>query len=215
MKHLLSLLLAGAALAALPNLAQAQCLGVGGINTVPQTGVTCPSEPTVPTYGATSIGLVPAAAATDIACLIGSATRTVRLQAIRMSGSGTAISVPVIIMKRASLNTGGTAATSTALPAAYPFDSGNAAATATLNAWTANPTIVDTSPGILSNANLGLVATTVGAAVQPYLLFDYTERFYSQAITLRGAAQQFCVNLNATTPTALLNISFRWTESNP
>jgi hypothetical protein len=71
----------------------------------------------------------------------------------------------------------------------------------------------DTTPGILDNGNLGLVATTVGAAVQPGLAFNYADRNFSQAPILRGVAQQLCVNLTGTTPTALLNISFRWTES--
>lgn len=213
MKPMLKFLLATVLTLGIPSLASAQgCLGVGGVNTVPQTGVVCLSEPTTATYGATSVGLVPAAAATDIACITGSATRIGRIQSVRVSGSGTAISVPVTLLKRASANTGGTAATGTALPVPYAFDSTNPAATLTTTAWTANPTIVDSTPGILSNANLGLVATTVGAAVQPYILFDFTERMYSQAITLRGIAQQLCVNLNATTPTALLNVTFRWTE---
>ena len=210
------LLLSGVAWLALaaPALAQqAGCIGVGGVNTVPQTGVTCSQEPTTPTYGATSIGLVPAASATDIACLSGSATKIVRLQMVKISGSGTAISVPVLLKKNASLDTGGTAATSTALPVAYALDSANPTASAAVTAFTANPTINDTAPGILDNGNLGLVATTVGAAVQPYILWDYQERNYNQAPLLRTAAQQFCVNLNATSPTALLNVTFRWTEA--
>ena len=210
------LLLAGVAWAALsaPALAQNQgCVGVGGVNTVPTIGVSCAQEPTTTTYGATSVGLIPASAATDIACLSGSATKVVRLQMVKISGSGTAISVPVLLKKNASLDTGGTAATSTALPVAYALDSANAAASATVTAFTANPTINDTAPGILDNGNLGLVATTVGAAVQPYVLWDYAERNFAQAPLLRTAAQQLCVNLNATSPTALLNVTFRWTEA--
>lgn len=192
--------------------AQAQCVGVGGINSVPQVGVACLSEPTVGTYAATGVGIIPAGSATDIACLTGSATKTVRLQAVRVSGSGTAISVPVLLKMNLVADTSGTAATGAALPVPYAIDSTNPAVSATATAYTANPTITGTA-GILNSGNLGLVATTVGAAVQPYVLFDYAERTYSQAPTLRGIAQQFCVNLNATSPTALLNVSFRWTEA--
>lgn len=192
--------------------AQAQCVGVGGINSVPQVGIACLSEPTVGTYVATGVGIIPAASATDIACLTGSATKTVRLQAVRVSGSGTAISVPVLLKMNLVADTGGTAAVGAALPVPYAIDSTNPAVSATATAYTANPTITGTA-GILNSGNLGLVATTVGAAVQPYVLFDYAERTYSQAPTLRGIAQQFCVNLNATSPTALLNVSFRWTEA--
>lgn len=193
--------------------AAAQCIAVGGINNVPQPGMSCLSEPTIATYGATAVGVVPAAAATDIACLTGSATRTIRLQLVRVNGSGTAISVPVLLMKRASADTGGTATTGTAIPVPYALDSSNAAVSATAVAYTANPTLVDAAPGILDSGNLGLVATTVGAAVQSNVVFDYLNRTNSQAPILRGIAQQFCVNLNATSPTALLNVSFRWTES--
>lgn len=194
-------------------LAQAQCVAVGGINSVPQTGMNCLSEPSVASYAATGVGIIPAASATDIACIAGSASKVIRIQSIRVSGSGTAISVPVLVRKNASVDTGGTLGTGVILPVAYALDSNFPASAATLASYTANPTVTDSAPGIISNANLGLVATTVGAGVQPYVLFDYQERLYSAAPTLRAAAQQICVNLNATSPTALLNVTFRWTEA--
>lgn len=205
------LLLASVVLLGLVVGAQAQCIAVGGINNVPQPGMVCLNEPSAPTYGATAIGIVPAAAATDIACLTGSATRVTRVQTIRVSGSGTAISVPVLITKNLTASTGGTATTGTAIPVPFRLDSGDAAPTATAVAYTANPTVTS-GAGILDAGNLGVVATTVGAAVQPFVLFDYSGRNFAEAIILRGIAQQACVNLNGTTPTALLNVSFRWSE---
>ena len=196
-----------------PAWAQVPCVGVGGVNSVPQVGVTCNQEPAINTYAATSVGLVPASAATDIACIAGKANVVMRIQAIGVNGSGTAISVPVLIKKNASLDTGGTPATSTALPVAYPLDSGYSASNATLIAYTANPTINDTTPGIIDSGNLGLVATTVGAAVQTGVLFDYSRRSFMAAPILRTAVQQICANLNGTSPTALLNVTFKWTES--
>lgn len=192
--------------------AQAQCIAVGGINNVPQPGLVCASEPIAPTYAATAVGIVPAASATDIACLTGSATKIVRLQTVRVNGSGTAISVPVLLKMNLVADTGGTATTGAAIPVPYAIDSTNVAVSATAVAYTANPTITGTA-GILDSGNLGVVAATVGAAVQPGgVTFDYSARSYNQAPILRGVAQQFCVNLNATTPTALLNVSFKWTE---
>lgn len=194
--------------------AAAQCISVGGVNTVPQTGVVCLSEPTVDTYAATGVGIAPAASATDIACITGSATKTIRVQAVRVSGSaGTLISVPVLITKHTSANTGGTPATGTALPVPYPLDSTDATVTATTTAYTANPTIVDAAPGIIESAILGLAltGTTLGS---PGVLFDWSARNYSEAPTLRGIAQQLCVNLNATSPSSgVVNVSFRWTEA--
>lgn len=196
-----------------PALAQVPCIGVGGVNNVPIVGVACSQEPTVNSYAATSVGLVPAAAATDIVCIAGKTNTVIRVQQVRISGSGTAISVPVLLRKNVSLDTLGTPATSTALPVAYALDSGDAAAGAVLIAYTANPTVNDAAPGIIDNGNLGLVATTVGAAVQPFLLFDYQIHQYMETPTLRKATEQICVNLNGASPTALLNVSIRWTES--
>ena len=197
-----------------PAWAQVPCVGVGGVNSVPQVGISCVQEPTVTTYAATSVGLIPAASATDIACISPKvAGKVLRIQSIRVSGSGTAISVPVLIRKNVSLDTGGTPATTTALPVAYALDSSNAASQSVLIAYTANPTVNDTTPGLLDNANLGLVATTVGAAVQSSILFNYTDRNFNQAPLMRKTTEQICVNLNGTSPTALLNISFNWTEA--
>lgn len=205
------LLLSGLLLLATLAGAQAQCVAVGGVNTVPQVGVSCASESTVPTFAATAVGLIPAASATDISCLTGSATRVVRLQYLRVAGTGTAITVPLLVKKNASADTGGTLGTGTVLPVPFALDSTNAAATATTQSWTANPTVNDSAPGIIDAGALFLAATTTSTAM-PYVLFDYAERNYSQAPILRGVAQQICLNLNATSPTALLTVSWRWTE---
>lgn len=198
----------------LTTLASAQCAQVSGINSVPVPGITCASEPIVTTYGATSVGVVPASAATDLACITGSATKTIRLQYVRVSGSaGTLINVPITLLKRASADTGGTPATSTALPVPYSLDSSNAAASATTIAYTANPTVVDTTPGILDNDIVALV-TTGTASTNGAIVFDYSARNFMQAPVLRGIAQQVCVNLNATTVTSgVVNVTFRWTEA--
>lgn len=194
--------------------ATAQCVGSGGINTVPQVGVSCASEPSVATYTAVGIGIAPAASATDIACITGSATRVVRVQRIRVSGTaGTLINVPVVITKHASANTGGTAATSTALPVPYAADSQNAAASATTTAYTANPTIVDSAPGIVTAAQLVLTATGTLAG-NTGVVFDFGDLNFAQKPIIRGVAQQICVNLNATSPSSgLVNVAFYWTEA--
>lgn len=191
--------------------AQVPCVGVGGVNSVPVSGITCASEPTVATYAATGIAIVPAATATDISCITGSATRVIRVQKIRVVGTGTAITIPIVITKHASANTGGTATTGTAIPVPYPLDSQNPVATATTVAYTANPTIVDSTPGLLDTQFLGLAATTTSTAGN--VTFNYTERNFMEASTLRGVAQQLCVNLNGTSPTASLTVVWRWTEA--
>lgn len=209
MKRLLLSL--GLALWASAALAQSSCTGFGGVNSVPQIGTACVQEPTTTSYAATGIAIVPAASATDIACITGSATRVVRVQQVKVNGTGTAIAIPIVLNKHASANTGGTAATGGALPVPYALDSTNVAATATTTAYTANPTIPDATPGVIDIQWLGLAATTTSTAGNT--TFTYWDREFMQAITLRGIAQQLCVNLNATSPTASLAVSFKWTES--
>lgn len=184
------------------------------VNTVPQVGVIS-NYVAKNTYSAAFIGLVPAASTTDLVCIAGSATKTIKVTRIKLSGSGTAISVPVTILRRASVDTGGTAASTTANPAntISKRDTTNPTATAVPIAYTANPTINDTSPTYIDSQNMGVVATTVGA-VNPPTDFDFGEGTSNlrQVPTLRSAAEQICVNLNATSATALLTGTLTWTE---
>jgi len=167
------------------------------------------------TYSAAFIGLVPAASTTDLVCLAGSASKTIRLQNIKMSGSGTAISIPVTVLKRVTADTAGTAASTTANPAntISKRDSANPTAVAVPIAYTANPTINDTSPTYIDSQQFGVVATTVGV-ISPQIVFDFSKDLenFQQLPAIKGAAEQICVNLNATSATALLTGSLTWTE---
>lgn len=195
-------------------LASAQCVAVGGINNVPVPGLVCGSEPSVTTYGATSVALVPVAAgATDFFCIGGAAGKVIRPQRISVAGTATTIvTVPLLVMKHVSLDTGAASATGTQIPIPYALDSNNAAAVATTRAWiTANPTIVDAAPGIIGAANLQL---NLPAAVGTTVVFDFYNRLYAQAPVLRKATEEICLNLNTTAVTAgLLYTSITWTEA--
>ena len=208
------ILLSAAFLLGLPLAAQAQCVGVAGINTVPVPGIVCNQDSIVSTYAATGIGIVPAATPTDIAWLTGSATRTIRVKRIRVGGTaGTAINIVATLMKRASADTGGTAGTTTAVPVPYPLDSTYTAATATAISYTANPTIVDSTPGVLDAETIFLPATGTASASRP-ALYDLGLNLATSPVVLRGIAQQLCVNLGGvTTPSSgLMTVSFTWTE---
>lgn len=199
---------------AAPAVAQVPCPGVGGVNTVPQLGTACEQEPGVASYAATGIGMVPASAATDFACLTGVAGKVVRLQAVSISGTaGTLINVPVTLNKNASLDTGGTANTGTALPVPYRLDSINAAPGATATSYTANPTINDTAPGLIDSGVVVLTATGTLAG-NTGLTFNYLIHNFIEAPTLRKATEQICVNLNGTSPSSgVVNVTFKWTEA--
>ena len=219
-------LLSLAALAALwSGSAQAQCVGVGGINTVPQTGVVCIQESIVPSYAASTVNLATASTATDIACLTGSASRTVRLQRVVLSGvAGTAINVPMFVAKRASADTGGTSPTTiaTGLPVVFAMDSTFAAPTATVVAYTANPTINDAN-WTTALANIVTAATVPFAATgtligQAATVIDFSVTQSVSPPVLRGVAQQICISMNTSgqtvsTPSGgLVSVSWLWTE---
>lgn len=205
MKMKALLLLGAALLVAAPASAQ--------VNTVPQVGVVSGYVPKV-TYSAGFIGLVPAASATDVICLAGSATKTVKLTGIRLGGSaGTAVAVPVTLVRRVAVNTGGTAATTTANPAnnISKRDTGNATATAVPIAYTANPTITDTAPTYMDSIEVffGVTTASIASVTTTYNAIDTLV----QPPTLSGAAAQFCLNFNAVSiSTGLLNGSITWTE---
>lgn len=204
----------GAAAPAQVNTFNGGCAGANGVNTVPRNGVSCPSDSIAPTYMATSVGLAPASTATDIACITGNATNIVRVQQIRVSGTaGTLVSLPVVITKHASANTGGTAATTTALPVPYKLDTSAPAPLATTTAYTANPTITDATPGVIDVGVATFNVTTVAGGAP--VTFSWTTRAYNAAPVLRGIAQQVCVNLNSiSVSSGLLGVSFMWTEQN-
>jgi hypothetical protein len=204
----LHVLLVGA-LAALAAPAAAQ------VNFVPQVGVTSDYRAKV-TYSAAFIGLPPAASATDVICLAGSATKTVKLISVRLSGTaGTLVTVPVTLVRRIAVNTAGTAATTTANPAntISKRDTANPTATAVPIAYSANPTITDSTPTYLDSASLTL-GTTAAATVTNPLLFDYSPlQTLAQPVTLSGAAAQVCLNFNAVSiSSGVLNGSLTWTE---
>lgn len=194
--------------------AAAQCVSVGGVNSVPQTGVVCSQESIVPTYAATGVGIVPGTAPTDVACLTGSATKIVRLKRVGVSGTaGTAINILAILKKNASADTGGTAALTTALPVPYALDSTFPAVSATAISYTANPTINDTTPGVIGAKNVFLPATGTASSADA-TIWDFMLPQAASPPVLRGIAQQVCVSLGGVTApsSGLMSVSFTWTE---
>lgn len=186
------------------------------VNFVPQVGVVYAYFRN-PTYTASSVALVPAASATDFWCLNGSTTRTVSIREITISGTaGTAITTPVLVNLNHSLDTIGTPATGLALPVAVPLNSSNAAATATPTAWTANGTVNDAAPNLLSVLTPTFQVTTT-ANIQTTMYFGTSVENFNQGIDIPKAAtvvQQVCLNMNGkTVSTGLLNITVTWTET--
>jgi hypothetical protein len=134
--------------------------------------------------------VVPVTGCTDLVTIIGSATTVVKL--IRVIFSGTivtaAINGSVSIIKRSTADTAGT---STA-PTIIPLDANNAAATAVLAAYTANPTLGTTVGTIWQAKYLYPIAASGNPTV---LTIDFNQM--GQIATLRGVVQQLALNLNA------------------
>lgn len=213
MKKLFALAL-GALLA--PTFALAQTGGPSGVGGVPQVGVISAVNNQQQTYTAGFIGLVPAASATDTVCIAGSATKTIAVTRIQLSGTaGTLVSLPVTLVRRTSVDTGGTAASTTANPAnnIAKHDTNNATATAVPISYTAVPTIVDSSPTYLQTANLTLPVTSAGTSIAPIDWRYGNIATGEQPLILRGAAAQLCLNLNAVSVSSgVLTGSITWYE---
>lgn len=197
--------------ASVPTPAAAAC----SVNIVPGVGLICDIQK-LRTYSAAAVGLVPAASATDILCLNGSASAAISLREIIISGSaGTAITTPVLLYRRVSLDTGGTAATGLALPVGVANISTDSAPTATLTAYTANPTVVDSSPSLLVAPAVSFSVTT-GTNSATFIPAGSQVDFFSKGydIPKGSTTQQLCLNLNGVTvTTGVLAISLQWIEN--
>lgn len=116
----------------------------------------------------------------------GSATRTVLVRRLRFSAlNASSASVLLVLNRRSSLATGGTAAAATLVK----FDTSDQAATGVVNSYTADPT-AGTSVGILAAARLNSSAGT--GEVMERLLFDWMAR----PVALRGAAECITVSIS-------------------
>lgn len=163
-------------------------------------------------YSVCKQGLVVAASATDIFTLTGSATRTVRITHVEVSGIATTIlDTSVQVFVRTTADSGGTSTSITPIP----HDQNNAAATATAAAYTANPTINDGTARLIrvEKVLFNLSAPSAGSE-SGRLMLDFGTR-PSQAIVLRGVAQQLAINLNGVTVAGpSVDISIEFTEDN-
>lgn len=168
------------------------------------------------TYSAAKVGLVPAASATDIFTITGSATKTIRVTHIEITAtttSATPAALDVLLLKRSTADTGGT---STGSPTPVPHDSANAAVSATVLAYTANPTTGTLVGTAIRNQKFFQTLATYTATDFPAkdsLTWDFGNR-PGQAIVLRGIGDVLAINLNGVTATATasFNIALEWTE---
>lgn len=160
------------------------------------------------TYSAAVQALTAAGNPTDVFTITGSATATVFVKKIEISGVATANTVGVVqLIKRSTANTAGTSTT----PAAVPMDSNDAAATAVVRAYTANPTL-GTAVGTIAAKRIfyPITAATLPSDNNTVFEFGTDSR---QSLILRGATQVLSLNLNGTTIGGnSLSIYVEWEE---
>jgi len=157
------------------------------------------------TYFAAISGLLSAASATDLFTLTGSASKTVKLTKITITATRTTGTQTVFkLIKRSAANSGGTATNPTAVPA----DSNNAAATATVAAYTANPAALGAAVGDILSQRYFIAGT--GTATTPIV---FTFGGDVQPVVLRGTSEVFALNLDAVTVAGgTFYVGIEWTE---
>jgi hypothetical protein len=169
---------------------------------------------TAATYTAAFTGLVPAATATDIMTITGSATKVVRVTKVVITATQTTQSVvETLLIKRSAANTGGTSTTATAVS----HDSLDGAATATVRGYTANPTTLGAAVGTIVSRREWVGGAAPGGNLSPvensFGVVMYEAGRPCKEIILRGAAQVLAVNLNAVTVAGgLYGMHIEWTE---
>lgn len=151
-----------------------------------------------------SVAFVPVTGATDVFCIAGSGTKTIRVNFAEFSFTKTtAADVDVQLIKRSTADTGGTGTTQVDVQ----HDTTDAAGTATVISYTANPTLGTVVAAIRSQRIL------VGTTANPTQVATWDFGRISKAIVLRGTAQQICFNLGGVAIAGgNADGSFEWTE---
>ena len=189
MKKILAIV---AAIAVVPTIAMAAAFsttGGYGNAVINSSGASySDTEGLKPTYSYQSAALTPVATATDVVTLTGSASKTIRVTKVCVSGVATTAAVyDVFLIKRTTADTGGTSTTPT--PAQH--DSNDSAASGTINLYTANPTL---GTGVaVGGAHLVLTDADTPVQHNTPTCWNFGDNA-DEKIALRGVAQQLAIN---------------------
>ncbi len=159
------------------------------------------------TYRAASKNFTLAATPGDVCTLTGSASKTVYVKRISVSGTKTTAGLSqVTLYKRTTADTGGTAVQLTEVA----LDSTQSAATAAAAHYTANPTA---GAGTIIYSNYMSFMAPAGASdIQPHTV-QFGGLDLSQYVVLRGTTEQLAVNLDGATLTGgIFNCAWEWME---
>lgn len=163
------------------------------------------------TYSAATATFTPPATPTDFFIINGSASKTVKIISLKWSAIQTTAGInTVFLIRRTSANSGGTAVATTVVK----HDTNDAAATATPQHYTANPTTGSSSGQIQTLKLLTPAAASLMANVT-YELLPLDNKGMPKAITLRGTAEGLAINFNgAALPSGMASMAVcaTWTE---
>lgn len=159
----------------------------------------------------------PPATPTDMVTIFGSGTKTIRVISFKITTTNTAAgSQQFFLVKRSAVNTTGTFVAGTAVPA----DSTDAAATATVGHYTANPGGLGTLVGTVNTKRVAspvaVPATFAGvkedAGVE--MLDQMANSLLDKPVTLSGTGQGLCLNFNGAALVAGQTHAYQivWTE---
>jgi hypothetical protein len=165
--------------------------GVVGLNAGTNTiGNVVSVSGTRATYTYAISATAPYATPTDWIVIRGSATKTVKILRIELSGAATAATEVIFTLKKHTVaNTGGTSTT----PTPMQHDSADGAATAVALLYSVAPTI-DATATIWKNVRMTLAVAPAASTVAPdRYVYDYGVESY-EPLTLRGVAQEFAIN---------------------
>lgn len=163
----------------------------------------------------------PASAQSDLIVIIGSPSKVVRVISFLVGTTNTgAGSQQFFLLKRSSLNTGGTFVT----PAILSANVALGAPTATVGHYTAAPTTLGNSLGNINIVRWASPTAVPGFAVaaggiardaSKEILPPVPQFAPYKLITLRGPNQMLCMNFNGATPVTGQNHVYRivWSES--
>lgn len=147
---------------------------------------------------------------TDMLLISGSGSTTVKVLRVAFSHYQTTLGLNIFsLVKRSSADSGGTAVVDTAVP----LDSNDPGASATVQHYTANPTLGGLVGNVVVDRVLTKSLTAVdGSNANPYVMFRADQNV--APITLRGTGQQLALNFGGAALPAGLVIypTIVWTE---
>lgn len=157
------------------------------------------------TYRSSAISIALAATTTDFFTITGSASKTIRVLYTDCAFTGGGLNYNFQLVKRSTANTGGTPTVSTVVP----NDSTNAAGTATVLAYTANPTLGTLVGAVGSGKAVSPTATTAQSSLTNPFSFGNRP---GQSVVLRGTGEVLAWNGNAVTGATNASCWAEWSE---